>query len=381
MSDIDAVIDLLEKWRDATGMGRLRIGVDATRVIAQLPPARKRALAVEVAERVAPQLVPAIRAESGDLTGEQVGALVDLLRRADREQLDDLVLALRTGDVGSAAGIVGDAVDVVAGPDDETDALLDDIATPDAAPAGAGTDGEPVAGQAEGVTVGAEQAAEETEDVEDIEVSAGADTSDRVRAVGSGAGAAAAAAATAAAGADADHVEIGEDGSLEVDEEAVRKRLAEEAAQRSEQYRDSSAEISHAPAYRAPDVDFITDDSDFELPDTNVESVPPLHARIDRSGLGRPRGRHLAAPPVSAVVASLTATPDGYRRRRAALAAVRAGRLEGEDVVAVVRSFERATDRAWVAGAAIDAALVGPDALEDMDLSPAAVRRLERRAG
>ena len=378
MSDIDAVIDLLEKWRDATGVGRLRIGVDASRVIAQLPAARKRALAVEVAERVAPQLVPAIESESGDLTGEQVGALVDLLRRADREQLNDLVVALRTGDVGGAAGIVGDAVDVVAGPDDETDALLDEIATGDAdledTDLEDAFDDDAVAAGAPADGTTADDGAQ-SDAVDAVEV----DTADQDGATGTGAGLAAAA-ATAAAGADAEHVEIGEDGSLELDEEAVRQRLAEEAAQRAEQYRDSSAEVSRAPAYRAPAVDFISDDSDLELPDTTVESVPPIQQRIDRSDPGRPSARRLAAPPVTAVVASLTATPDGYRRRRAALAAVRDRRLEADQVVAVVRSFDRATDRAWVAGAAVDAGLVGPDALEEMDLSPAAIRRLEHRA-
>ena len=371
MSDLDAVIDLLERWRDATGVGRLRIGIDATRVIAQLPPARKRALAIEVARRVAPQLVPAIEAEQGDLTAEQVGALVDLLRRADREQLDELVTALRTGDVGGAAGIVGDAVDVVAGPDEETDALLDDIATADEDPevhdeqvsGGQGAAAPPPPRRVRSRPTDEESSVDDQAEAEQDE-QMGAELS---------------AAAAAAAAAERDHVELGADGSLELDEAAVREQLAEAAAQRAQQYRDSSEEISHAPAFRAPEVDFTGDASDFEFPDTSVESVPTIHERLDRRGRQAPSGRRLAAPPVSATVASLTATPDGYQRRRAALAAIRGGRLENEDVAPVVRSFERGTDRAWVAGAALDDGLVDATVLEDMGLSSAAVARLRRR--
>lgn len=391
MSDIDAVIELLERWRDASGVGRLRIGVDATRVIAQLPPERKRALAIEVAERVAPQLVPAIASESGDLTAEQVGALVDLLRRADEQQLDDLVTALRTGEIGDAAEIVGDAVDVVAGPDEGTDDLLEDIATEDepeqpepradtsrgvataagsgaAAAAGAAArdadapapPGRPGARDVDHDRTGTDATAVDADEDEQLE----ADIST---------------AAAAAAAADSDHVAVSEDGTLELDEEAVRKRMAEEAAQRAQQYRDSSADAPRAPAYRAPAVDFITEGADFDFPDTTVESVAPIHERIERRTAGAAAGR-LAAPPVSGPVASITATPDGYRRRRTALAAIQRGGLEADDVVPVVRSFERGTDRAWVAGAALDAGLVAVGALEQMDLSPAAIRRLQLRA-
>jgi hypothetical protein len=96
-----------------------------------------------------------------------------------------------------------------------------------------------------------------------------------------------------------------------------------------------------------------------------------------RAGAG---SRRLAAAPVTQVVASVTATADGYRRRRAALEAIREGRLEPEDVVPIVRSFDRATDRSWVAGAALDAGLLGAGPLDEFDLSPAAVTRLRRRA-
>lgn len=346
MSDVDAVIELLERWRDATGMGRMRIGIDATRTIADLPAERKRALAIEVAERVAPQLVPAIESESGDLTTQQVGAVVDLLRRADREQLDELVTALRSGEVMEAIDLVDDAVSVVAPPDEETDELLEDIATEDEVPT-------PPTDEVEGETPAPRPTDRRPEE----------------------AGVSAAAVAASAVG-DDDEIAVAEDGSLELDEEAVRERMRVEAAERAERYRDTSRDVPDQPAYQAPKVDFTTEDLD--LPDPTVESVAPLHERMDRrSGEA---SRRLAASPVTQVVASVTATADGYRRRRAALEAIRDGRLDPEDVTPIVRSFDRATDRSWVAGAALDVGLVGASSLDEFDLSSAAVARLRRRA-
>lgn len=354
MSDVDAVIELLEQWRDASGMGRMRIGIDATRTIAALPVQRKRALAIEVAERVAPQLVPAIEAESGDLTTQQVGAVVDLLRRADEQQLDDLVSALRSGEMGEALDLVDEAVAVVAPPDPTTDELLEDIATEDAAAAAPPPDNGQDARDApapRAVTPPSPAGARE------------------------GAASAAVAAAAAAVG-DDDEIDVAADGSLALDEDAVRERLQAEAAQRAERYRDSSRDVPTTPSYRAPEVDFRTED--LELPDPDVDTVAPLHERMarrpDRDGPGR-----LAAAPVTQVVASITATPDGYRRRRAALEAIRQGRLEAEDVAPVVRSFGRGTDRSWVAGAALDAGLASTSTLDEFDLSAAAVARLRRR--
>lgn len=374
MSDVDAVIELLEKWRDATGVGRLRIGVDATRVIGQLPPERKRALAIEVADRVAPQLVPAIRAEEGDLTTQQVGALVDLIRRADEQQLDDLVTALRTGEVGAAAGIIGDAVDVVAGPDEETDALLDDIATEDdeeSLDEARIEDDTPARRRVSRATAGAAGAA----GAADAATAAHADgEADGPTEIDAGVSVAAAAAAAA----ERDHVEVRPDGTLELDEEAVRERLAEEAAKRAQQYRDSSADGPRPPAYRAPAIDFTGGDDDFDFPDPSVERIAPIHERLARDDSARST-RRLAAQPVSEVVAAVTATPDGYRRRRAALRAVEAGRVAPEDVSAIVRSFDRETDRAWVAGAALDAGVLQAEDLGELPLSDPAVRRLERR--
>jgi len=303
VSDVDAVIGLLERWRDASGMQRVRIGIDATRTVGALPADRKRALATEVARRVAPQLVPAIESETGDLSSEQVTAVIDLLRRADREQLDDLIGALKSGDVLGALELVDGAADIVA-PDEASDAeLLEDI----------GEENQPTAPAQP-----------------------------------------------------ADEVVLTDDEQFEIDEEAIRERLRAEAVAKADRWSDQSEATSRAPAYRAPAMDFGLefDIDDPDMPAHTVETVAPT---VERG-------------PVTAVLAAITATPDGYRRRRAAMAAIREHRLEAEDVGEVVRSFSSLTDRAWVAGAALDAHLIGTGELSSFGLSPPATARLARRA-
>lgn len=350
MADIDELVSLLERWRDSSGVGRLGVAVDATRAIRALSPTAKRELAAEVAERVAPQLVPQIRAEEGDLTAEQLSAVVDLLRRADREQLDDLVTALRSGDVDASLQLVDDAIDAVAPvvPDAATDALEARIADADA------------------------------------QVDAVLD--DAVAALRDGDG------------------PPPPPGEVEIDEEAVRAAAEAAAAERAARWADTSRIESSAPIeLRTARFDIAFDD--VELPDPTVEEVAPLEERLDQlpgaaatddwSG-GSDSSRHrsaaslsrdqrrpvgtLAAAPTPAVVAAITATPDGYRRRRAAMAALRDGRLEPDHVAPVVASLARDTDRSWVAGAALDAGLIRSTHLEELPLTATARRRLARRA-
>lgn len=374
--DLAEVIDLLERWRDAGGIGRMQIGVEASSTIAAMSPERKRALAIEVAERVAPQLVPAIESEEGDLTSKQVGAVVDLLRRADREQLDDLVTALRTGEVDDALVIVDDALDAIS---DEHDVAapgpeLDPPPAPTASSAGT-TGAAAAAGAAAAVGAAAAGSAPDgpTPDGPTPDDDADDDLDDDVRSIVDGATDIVEQAAASVLG-DDEEIEVGRDGRLELDEEAVRERMEQEAAARARQYRESSPEIPERPAYRAPELDFT--DRDLDLPDTTVETVAPLRERIagDRRG-------PLAAPPVTAQVASITARADGYRRRRAAMRAIEDDQLDAGDVAAVVRSFDRGTDKVWVAGAALDAGIVGLADLEGLGLSSTALERLRRRAG
>lgn len=394
-NDLAEVIGLLERWRDAGGIGRMQIGVEASRTISAMSPERKRAFAIEVAERVAPQLVPAIEAEDGDLTAKQVGAVVDLLRRADREQLDDLVTALRTGQVDDALVIVDDALDAIS---DEPDAGADgggdgggdgaqgvpeppqevgpgQPARPTqrerSGATGAAAAGAAAAGAAAAASASGGAATDGDRDADEDADDQGLD--DDVRAIVDGASDLVEEAAASVLG-DDEEIEVGEDGRLELDEDAVRERMEQEAAERAKQYRESSPEIPRQPAYRAPSLDFT--DRDLDLPDTSVEEVAPLRERIagDRRG-------PLAAPPVTAPVAAITARADGYRRRRAALRAIEDEALDADEVAAVVRSLDRGTDKAWVAGAALDAGIVRLGDLEGLGLPSTALDRLRRRAG
>lgn len=360
MADLATVTRLLERWRDAGTLQRLTVAVDATREIRGLSPEHKRALAIEVAERVAPQLVPQIRAEQGDLTPEQVTAVVDLLRRADRDQIDGLVDALRSGDVEPALALADGALGALA----------------PSAPPPPSEDGE--------------------------------DDGDP--------------AATAAA-ASRPPAPARPDGRLDerlavLDAVPDEADLREEAEERAEATRDRWRNSSPAPAAMAPlDLDFSTSFvlSAEELPDTDVDVVPTLLERDDVPPTGDVPstddlvpdvdGGALAAVPVTTeavdeprrpplragrrvaaeepgVLDVVLAAPDGYRRRRAAVAAIRDGRLRAPGTLqAVVARLARTTDRAWVAGAALDAAVIDRGDLADLDLAEGARRRLRARTG
>ena len=350
--DVATLVTLLERWRDGNAVQRVGVAVEASSAIRELSPAAKRELAAEIAERVAPQLVPQIRAEDGDLTPEQVGAVVDLLRRADREQLDDLVTALRTGDVDGSLSLVEDAVAAVA--------PIADAAT-----------GEDVDERVAAAEARMDALLDRAIDAVDDEPEPPAEDE------------ALPTPPPSAATPDAPAPAVDE-----LDEEAVREAAMEAAAARAVAWRDTSAEYERPPV-TLPSVSFAIDHGDLELPDPSVEEVAPLEQRLGElpgsptTGTLDPPDRRpvagLAPAPTPAVVAAITATPDGYRRRRAALAAIRDERLAVDDVLPVVRSLARPTARVWVAGAALDAGLLDPASLDGLELSASAVRRLTRR--
>lgn len=401
MADVDALVDLLERWRAAGPVERVRVALDARRHIGALPAAEKRALAVEVARRVAPQLVPQIEDEDGDLSPEQVQALVDLLRRADDDDLGDLVTALRSGDVAPALALADDAMDVLL-PPAPTDGD-DDAAGRTATAAGGATSTDTSHGATAGATDGA--------------TNGGAQSTSAPLAAGA---AATALGAAARAGDDAsgsttserdevpappegrrevartaaedDGAEALEEADAALDEaqgraEALEDALADEAALReqveaasrsSDRWRDSSP-ASTEPEYELPGTVFDLDDDD--LPDTSVEVVATVLERAEDDARRSAAVRAGARPgPVAAAPDLVREVPDGYRRRRLALQALRDGRLaDAAAVLAVVRSLGRETDRAWVAGAALDAGVLEVDDLAQVRIGDAARARLARR--
>jgi hypothetical protein len=356
VSDITQVVTLLEEWRDATGLGRVKVGLDAARTIGGLNPARKRELAVEVASRIAPQLVPAITAEKGDLSADQVGAIVDLLRHADREQLDDLVTALRTGDFDGAVGLVDEAVTLVA----PAAAISDAPHDPD--------------------ELHAEHSATEA-DAPPLP-----DT--------------------------ADSRSAGRRAARETNDEAERAAAEARAVANAERWRDSSADRIATSAYVLPTMSFSLRDD--ELPDPTVEEVAPLadrmselpgvaaseqaRARVQPSpqdgayaAAGLPTdgdtARDTTAHPHTTtmavagdVPAEVADAPDGYRRRRAVMAALRDTAITTSQLGALIATLSRPMDRAWVASGAIELGMLrSVDELDSMQLGAAATARLARR--
>lgn len=99
---------------------RARAGASALSAFVQLTPEDKRDLAVLVAQRVAPELVPRIEAETGmDLTQEQSRAVVDMIGRLDGDDIEEVTSALRSPDARRAAlGTVGAAAAAATGLED-----------------------------------------------------------------------------------------------------------------------------------------------------------------------------------------------------------------------------------------------------------------------
>lgn len=99
---------------------RARAGASALSAFVQLTPEDKRDLAVLVAQRVAPELVPRIEAETGmDLTQEQSRAVVDMIGRLDGDDIEEVTSALRSPDARRAAlGTVGAAAASATGLED-----------------------------------------------------------------------------------------------------------------------------------------------------------------------------------------------------------------------------------------------------------------------
>ncbi len=128
------VIDLFADVRDGSSFERARAAANAFRAFASLSASQKRDLAILVAERSAPQLVPKIQAETGlDLTREQVQAVIEMAGRMDAEDIEELRRsvqddqarsdAVRT--VGTSAATAAAAAtgldDVVAAPEEAPD--------------------------------------------------------------------------------------------------------------------------------------------------------------------------------------------------------------------------------------------------------------------
>lgn len=134
------VLDHFAESREGSGIARARAAAKAFRSLMSLSVDDKRGLAAMVAERVAPDLVPRIEAESGhDLSREQVQAVIDMAGRLDADALDDLrrtvrdpearAEALRAVAATAATGMAADddTPDEVTSPEVPNEELLEDL--------------------------------------------------------------------------------------------------------------------------------------------------------------------------------------------------------------------------------------------------------------
>lgn len=114
------VLDQAMRMVTGSRVERARAGMSALTLFGQLPPDDKRDLAVLVAQRVAPDLVPRIQAETGmDLTVEQSRAVLDMVGRLDGEDVAELQASLGSPDARRAAlGSVATAAATATGVDD-----------------------------------------------------------------------------------------------------------------------------------------------------------------------------------------------------------------------------------------------------------------------
>lgn len=125
-----AVLQLAQGMSRGTRFERARAGATTLSAFLQLDAAAKRDLAVAVAQRAAPELVPRIQAETGlDFTQEQSRAVLDLVGRLDGEDLAELAASLDSPDARSrTVATVAAAAATAAG--------LDDVVNQPAQPAG-----------------------------------------------------------------------------------------------------------------------------------------------------------------------------------------------------------------------------------------------------
>lgn len=371
------VLDLVTQVREGSSFGRARAAASAFRAFATLPTAQKRELAIQVAERAAPQLVPKIEAETGlELTREQIQAVIDMVGRMDADDLDELRTSVtdpqaRTRAVREVGAAAAGAAAAASG--------LGDVADDEPQPAGETQDPDGL------------------EEVHEPAVDAPAEAPVEAPALPP------------------------ED---ELDELGVEAELVEV---------DPAPEPS-APVDRAPEpkpfvsiFDSLPDAPTWDPPATpsTVANEAPTHAAPTRAApvsehwpnladaespaadtvdltarvraqrqplvealrsqpsnaarLRLLRRRHADVDDMDAIgrLAVIDAIPDGWARRRAVAFLLEQGILGGE-VPTLILKLGSTTSRAWLCASAIEAGVLDLDGLDDLVDGPAAAR-LERR--
>lgn len=349
MAGVDDVIALLEQLRGGQGVvSRAVVLAQGAKALRQLSPQQRRELAIEVARRAAPHLIPRIEAETGaDLTPAQIQAVIDLALRMDDQQIDDLVDALRSPEqlsgVGSAAvGAAGSAA-------------ADELGV---GPSALDEDPELAKLEAELEQQQRELAALEEEAERAAEPPAGTDLAD----------AAAAELPPADVGADvpadADEADADADDTGDADDEEV------DAVEKLEEVEDLE---DVEPA--TPELESGVDPERGRAHVTAVCRAGSIRAQlavVGAAGAGLwhagPEGRQEL----------LQAIPDGWGRRRALERMIEADVVTAEEALELLGCLDRDSDRAWAAGTLLEHGVLEPSELLGA-LPERALARLSRR--
>lgn len=384
MSDIAELLQAVNEVRSGSTFERAKASVTALRTLMNMSAEDKRAVAVLVAERAAPQLVERIESGTGqELSKAQVETVLQMFQKLDGDDLRELqatVLdaerrgtALRdvTRSAAGAAAIATGLEELIAEPDPDGESRSHDIA--DAA----------VAAETATSAVGAH----DFDDLEDHE--AAHHGADKPPDASSDAAQDAAVVAAAKASADAELAQLeAEAESLKAE---ARRTVAEASAVIAEMATDVEAgeEVDDidSPTARQPiEADESLHSLFDELPSTSAAPSSVMAADLTRTqrragvtaadqeteaALRTVRRALASATSAAAALAIVVANvhdlgddsdvllgitglvPDGWARRRAILVLIERNLLHGDDGVQAVASLAGAGNRRFVAGSLV----------------------------
>jgi hypothetical protein len=377
---VDEVVGLLKELRDSRGLlGRAAVLARGAAAMRELSPGQRRELAIAVAERAAPQLVPRIESETGlDLSPAQVSAVMDLALRLDRDQLDDLVATLESPETRRTVGR-----EVLEAAGRELDEELDLGLLP---PPGAAPDVPTAADEPREPEDDAPVADDLEEDDDIAELRAELERTRREVAELE------AMEGQLAEGIESIEALVPDDGPgaeppAAVDEPATTEEPPEGpaiAVVDAPTAEDPAPEAA-AGATPAATADEAADEPDDEPdgPDRRAAEDAVRAVRRARSA-GAALGRLTRTADLLAALSAegrreaLRAVPDGWARRRGAERLVEAGMITDEEAPALLRCLDRPSDRTWVAGTLIAHRVTTADALAGL-VPPDALDRLARR--
>lgn len=390
MSDITELLEAVNEVRTGTTFGRAKASVTALKTLMNMSPDDKRAVAVLVAERAAPQLVERIESGTGqDLSKAQVETVLQMFQKLDADDLADLSATVKDADrrgaalrdvTRSAAGaaalatgldeLLPDPVHDEVDPDGEIHpddiggnvAYLDDIADL------ADDEESRAAVAAAQAAADAELAALEVE-AERLKAEARQTILDSERAI-------AELAAEDRAGADVDDPEASDQ---VVDQSTVDHEAAADYSRSL--FDDLPSTIVVSPAAHAIDTSSIDD--------TAPSPAVGVAIAATRRELRTARSAGAALAVVTARVNDLGddaddllaitgLVPDGWARRRAIEVLIDHDLLHGADGVAAVASLAGAGDRRFVAGSLVAGGFTTTEQLRDV-VDAAHLQRLDRR--